>query len=174
LLVLNMILGGQFVSRINLNLREDKGYTYGARSFFDLRVGRGPFLVQTSVQTAVTAAAIQEIRDEIDAIRGRRPPTHEELDTARAALTRGYPRGFETGEQTARSMTQLALYDLPDDYFARFMPAVAAVDAAAVTRVAETYLDPTRLTTLIVGDRAGLAPSLEAASLGQPELVEIP
>ena len=174
LLVLNMILGGQFVSRINLNLREARGFTYGARSGFDCRIGRGPFLVQTSVQTAATAEAIREIRGEIEAIRDSRPATAEEIHAARAALTRGYPRSFETGEQTARALAQLALYDLPDDYFEQFVPRVSAVDAAAVTRVANAHLDPARLTTLIVGDRAVVAPGLKEAGLGDPESVDVP
>src|SRR6185503_11979461 len=90
LLVLNMTLGGQFISRVNLNLRERKGYTYGARTSFEFRRGPGPFLLQTAVQTSVTADAVREAIGEIAAIRDDRPITPEELDVARAALTRGY------------------------------------------------------------------------------------
>lgn len=174
LVVLNTILGGQFVSRLNLNLREARGFTYGARSGFDCRIGRGPFLVQTSVQTGATAEAIREIRGEIEGIRGTRPATAGEIHAARAALTRGYPRGFETGEQTARALAQLALYDLPDDYFEQFVPRVSAVDAAAVTRVANTHLDPARLTTLIVGDPVIVAPALDTAGFNDLESVNVP
>ena len=91
LLVMNMILGGQFVSRINMNLREEKGYTYGARTSFEFRKGPGPFLFQTSVQSDVTADAVKEAIEEIEAIRGERPVTADELELGRAALTRGYP-----------------------------------------------------------------------------------
>jgi zinc protease len=89
LLVLNMILGGQFVSRINMNLREEKGYTYGARTSFEFRKGPGPFVFQTSVQSEVTAEAMREVLKELDSIRGDRPVTAAELELGRAALTRG-------------------------------------------------------------------------------------
>ncbi|HEX2344581.1 MAG TPA: pitrilysin family protein [Vicinamibacterales bacterium] len=170
LLVLNMILGGQFVSRINLNLREDKGFTYGARTAFDFRRGRGPFVLQVSVQTDATTQAIRESLAELTAIRGERPATSDELTLARAALTRGYPRGFETAEQVARATAQLALYGLPDDYFSQFVPRISAVDSSEVTRVAREHLDPSRLLTVVVGDRDKIGASLARLDLGASEL----
>jgi predicted Zn-dependent peptidase len=170
LLVLNMILGGQFVSRINLNLREDKGYTYGARTSFEFRRGRGPFILQASVQSDATASAIREALGEVTAIRGSRPPTDDELVLARRALTRGYPRNFETAEQVARATAQLALYGLPDDYFSQFVARVSAVDASEVIRVANAHLDPARLVTVVVGDRDRIGPSLAALDLGASEM----
>lgn len=166
LLVLNMVLGGQFVSRLNMNLRERKGYTYSARTSFDFRRGPGPFLLQVSVQTDVTPEAIRESLAELVAIRGERPPTPDELETARAALTRGYPRSFETAGQIARGIAQLALYDLPDDYFSEFAPSVRRVDAEAVLHAAWHHLDPDRLLTVIVGDRERVSPALDRAGLG--------
>ena len=115
-----MILGGQFVSRINMKLRQEKGLTYGARTAFDFRRGRGPFLLQTSVQSDGTGEAVKESLQEIHAIRTDRPPTGDEVEVAKAALTRGYARNFETAEQMARAMAQLVLYGLPDDYFDTF------------------------------------------------------
>ena len=166
LLVLNMVLGGQFVSRINMNLRENKGYTYGARTSFDFRRGPGPFGLYASVQSEVTVDAIFEALGELHAIRGDRPVTPAELETGRAALTRGYPRNFETAEQISRGAAQLALYDLPDDYFSTFMPRVRAVDEAAVTRAASHHIDPSRLLTVIVGDRDKVGPALPRLNLG--------
>ncbi len=142
LVAANMVLGGQFVSRINLNLREEKGFTYGARTSFDFRRMAGPFALQVSVQTAATAQAIHESFDEIAAIRGPRPVSSDELALGVAALTRGYARNFETAEQVARAVTQIALYDLPDDYFAEFVPRVERVTADDVTRVSAQHLDP--------------------------------
>jgi predicted Zn-dependent peptidase len=165
-LVLNMVLGGQFVSRVNMNLREDKGYTYGARTTFDFRRGRGPFVLQASVQTEVTAPAIRESLTELTAIREDRPVTDAELAAARTALTRGYPRNFETADQIARGAAQLALYDLPDDYFSRFVPRIAAVDVATVTRVAQTYLNPPKMLIVIVGDRDRITGPLGELNLG--------
>jgi zinc protease len=166
LVVLNIVLGGQFVSRINMNLREDKGYTYGARTSFDFRRAAGPFVLNASVQSEVTVDAVLEALDELQAIRGPRPVTAAELGAGRAALTRGYPRNFETAEQISRGAAQLALFDLPDDYFSTFVPKVLAVDEAAVTRVAEQYIDPSRLLTVIVGDREKVAPALPRLNLG--------
>ena len=161
LLVLNMVLGGQFVSRINMNLREDKGYTYGARTSFDFRRGPGPFVLHASVQSDATVDAVLEALSELRGIRGDRPVTRAELETGRAALTRGYPRNFETAEQISRGAAQLALYGLPDDYFSTFVPRVLAVDEAAVTRVAAKHIDPLRLLTVIVGDRDKILTSLK-------------
>ena len=173
LLVMNMILGGQFVSRINMNLREEKGYTYGARTSFEFRKGPGPFVFQTSVQSDVTAEAVREVLGEIETIRGDRPVTAAELELGRAALTRGYPRNFETAEQLGRAAVQLALYGLPDDYFTTFVPRVLAIDQDDVTRVAQDHLAPERLLTVIVGDRDKVGPTLEGLNLGEVSEVAI-
>jgi zinc protease len=171
LIALNMVLGGQFVSRLNMKLREEKGYTYGARTSFDFRRGRGPFALHASVQSDATSDAIHEILLEMAAIRGERPVTRAELELGRAALTRGYPRNFETADQVSRSAAQLALYDLPDDYFTTFVPRVLALDEADLTRAAATHIDPSRLVTVIVGDRETIGP-LDRLGLGNP--AEIP
>ena len=172
LVLLNMVLGGQFVSRINMNLREGKGFTYGARTSFDFRRGPGPFQLQVSVQTAVTSEAIREAIGELRAIRAERPVTPEELALARAALTRGYPRNFETAEQIARSTAQLALYGLPDNYFERFVPTIEALSLDDVLRVARAHLDDERVTTLVVGDRAIVEPALATLGLGAAEALQ--
>jgi zinc protease len=174
LLLLNLVLGGQFVSRLNMNLRQDKGYTYGARSSFEFRLGRGPFQMQASVQTEVTAAAIREALSEVSAMRGDRPVTPAELEVARAALTRGYPRNFETADQVARSVAQLALYELPDDYFATFVSRVQELGLGAIHEAAVDHLHPDRLVTLVVGDRSRVEPTLGALALGEPSAVAAP
>ncbi len=171
LLLLNAVLGGQFVSRINLKLREEKGYTYGARTGFDWRRGVSPFSLQASVHTAATADAIQDSLHEIEAIRDGRPADEREMSLARATLTRGYPRNFETAQQVARSVAQLVLYRLPDTYFEEFVPKVNAVTAEEVTRVARRHLDPSRMVTLIVGDHQAIGESLKALRLGDPVML---
>ena len=170
LLVMNAVLGGQFVSRINLKLREEKGYTYGARTSFDWRRGISPFALQTSVHTASTADAIADSLAEIASVRGTRPPSEEEMSLAKASLTRGYPRGFETAQQVARSVAMMSLYGLPDAYFEEFVPKVNAVTSAHVVDAAIRYLDPERLTTLVVGDYSAIAESLRSLNLGEPQL----
>lgn len=166
LIALNAILGGQFVSRLNLNLREDKGFTYGVRTGFDLRRGRGPFALQTSVQTEVTADAVRESLEELEGIRGDRPPTSDELTMAKDSLTRGYPRGFETVQGVTRAVGQLALHNLPDTYFADFISRVQAVSLDDVTRAARQYLDPSRASVIVVGDSERIGGPLEELALG--------
>jgi predicted Zn-dependent peptidase len=173
LLVLNAVLGGQFVSRINMNLREEKGYTYGARTTFDFRRGQGPFLLQTSVQTQVTAPAVREALAELDAVRDSRPATPDEVALARASLTRGFPRSFETAEQVARAVAQLSLYDLPDASLEQFVPATNAIEPADVTRVAKAYLRPPEMITVIVGDPDAVVPSLRAEGFPEPQIVTV-
>ena len=168
LVVANTILGGQFVSRINLNLREDKGLTYGARTAFEFRRHPGPFVLQVSVQTSGTAKAIAESIGEIAGIRGPRPVTAAELELGIAALTRGYARSFETGEQIGRAALQLALYDLPDNYFEQFVPRIERVTADDVSRVMARHLDPARFVTLVVGDLDAIGQELGALGLGEP------
>jgi predicted Zn-dependent peptidase len=167
LLVMNSVLGGQFVSRINLKLREEKGYTYGARTGFDWRRGLAPFVLHASVHTAATAEAVKDAHAELAALRGPRPVTVTELALAKASVTKGYPRNFETAGQVARAVAQLALYGLPDTYFQEFVPKVNAVTGDDVTRVADKYLDPARLTTLAVGDHSVIADSLSRL-IGDP------
>lgn len=171
LLVMNAVLGGQFVSRVNLRLREEKGYTYGARTGFDWRKGPSPFSLQASVHTASTADAIRDTLTEFDAIGGSRPPSESELALAKASLTRGYPRSFETVQQVARAVAQLALYDLPDTYFEEFVPRVNAVDAAEVVGAAARYVDGRRAVTLIVGDHPAIRESLATLGLGEPQVL---
>ncbi len=165
-LVANMVLGGQFVSRINMNLREGKGYTYGARTAFEFRRAPGPFVLHASVQSESTADALREALGEIRAIRRDRPVTREELELGRASLTRGYPRNFETADQIARAAAQQALYELPDDYFTTFVPKVLALTEQDVTAVAAKHIDPARLLSVIVGDREKLTAPLRDLDLG--------
>jgi predicted Zn-dependent peptidase len=170
LLVMNSVLGGQFVSRVNLKLREEKGYTYGARTGFDWRRGLAPFSLHASVHTASTAEAVKDALAELEGIRGTRPVTAQELVLARASLTKGYPRNFETAGQVARAVAQLALYGLPDTYFQEFVPKVNAVTGEDVTRVATQYLDPARFTTLAVGDHSAIAEPLSRLA-GEPLVI---
>jgi len=171
LMVLNAVLGGQFVSRLNMNLREDKGFTYGVRSGFEFRRAAGPFMVQAAVQTGVTADAVREVLTEIREIASTRPATAAELDLAKSALTRGYARSFETAGQIARGLAQLALYGLPEDTLEQFVPSVLAVDIDAVTAAAQRF-DLSRMTVAIVGDREKVQPALEALDIGEVTAID--
>jgi zinc protease len=150
-----------------MNLREDKGYTYGARTAFEFRRAPGPFVLHASVQADATADALKEAIGEIRGIRGERPITRAELDLGRASLTRGYPRSFETADQIARAAAQLALYELPHDYFSSFIAKVLSLGEAEVTAAAARHIDPSRLIAVVVGDRDKLTASLKTLDLGE-------
>ncbi|HYN86666.1 MAG TPA: pitrilysin family protein [Pyrinomonadaceae bacterium] len=153
LLVMNQLLGGQFISRVNLNLRENKGYTYGARTAFDYRRGAGPFMASAGVQTAVTKESVAEFIKELRGVRGEIPVTAEELTYAKQSLTRAFPRTFETPANIATRLEDIVIYELPDDYFNNFVARVNAVTLEDLARVSNRYVNPTRLAILVVGDR---------------------
>ena len=162
LIVMNTLLGGQFTSRVNMNLRESKGYTYGARTSFDFRRGAGPFAASAGVQTAVTKESVVEFLKELRGIRGEIPITPAELEFSKQAIIRGYPRTFETPDQIANRLTPLVIYGLPDSYFNDFIPSIRAVTAEEVVRVANKYLDPSKMAILVVGDRKLIEPGLRS------------
>jgi predicted Zn-dependent peptidase len=172
LVVMNAVLGGQFVSRINLKLREEKAYTYGARTGFDWKKGISPLALHASVHTASTAEAIADTMVEFSGLRGPRPVTAGELELAKASLTRGYPQHFQTVPQLARAVGQLSLFELPENYFSTFIPLINAVSADDVSRVACAHLDPEACITLVVGDERAVAGPL--SRLGLPVLEVLP
>jgi zinc protease len=160
LVTMNAVVGGQFTSRINRRLREEKGVTYGAHTSFDFRRIAGSFACDTSVQNDAAADAIGDILAELDAIRTD-PIRDDELAAARASLTRGYVRSFETASQVARAAAQLVVHGLADETYDRFVPAVESVSAADVQQVAQATLRPAEATAVVVGDREVIAPGLE-------------
>jgi zinc protease len=172
LVLLNAILGGHFSSRLNLNLRERRGFTYGVRSAFDFRQMAGPFSVQTSVQTDATADAVAEILGELRAIRRDRPASDDERGLSEATLTKGYPRSFETPGQVARGVAQMAVYDLPDDTFAVFCPRIRALTPADLERTAGQYLHPDGAIVVAVGDCSRIRAGLEGLGIGDAAVVE--
>ncbi len=158
--VLNSTLGGSF-SRLDMNLRESKGYTYGARSSFTIRRGAGPFTAGADVQTAVTKESVMEFIKEIKGIRGEIPITAQELESNKQRIIRGYPRGFETVGQISGQLSNLVVYGLPDSYFNEYISKVNAVTLEDVNRVANKYLTPDKLAIVIVGDRKTIEPGLK-------------
>ena len=163
--VLNTILGGAFTSRLNIRLREQKGYTYGVRSGFAYRHGPGPFVVGTAVEAAATADSVAEILGELRRLR-EEPVGEEELERARRYLTLGLARGFETTTGVAESVAEQEIYGLGDDWYARYAERVAAVDAAAVQAAARAHVHPEHATIVVVAD-GGLAADLGAVTDSQ-------
>ncbi len=170
--VMNTALGGLFSSRINLNLRETHGYTYGASSVFVYRRGPGPFLVGTGVRTDVTAEAVTEILREIDRMRTT-DPTPEEVTLAKDSIARSLPGLFETTAQTASSIGQIFVYNLPLDQYRALPGQIDAVQASDMRRAAEKYLKPQELVIVAVGDRGKIEPGLRKLGFGPVEVRDL-
>lgn len=165
--VMNNALGGQYTSRINMNLREDKGYTYGAGTFtLDTR-GIGPFICYASVYTETTAESIFEMIAELKAVIGERPLTDTEIADSKNNLIKGFPQGFQTYSDIAGQMDDMILFDLPEDEWQGYMDRVNSVDGETATRVAQRILDPDRLLIVVVGDREKISSKILEFGLGQ-------
>jgi zinc protease len=169
-MVMNAVLGGLFSSRINLNLREEHGYTYGASSVFDWRRGVGPFVVQTAVKSDVTGAAVTEILREIDRIRAA-PISEDELTLATSYLDGVFPIRYETTAAIAMALANLIIHGLPEDYYDVYRSRVRQVTTAGVLRAAQMHLHRDQLRIVVVGDPAIVASQLEAATGTPPEIV---
>jgi zinc protease len=158
--VMNTILGGMFASRINMNLREEHGYTYGANSQFVYWRSGGPFSVATGVRTDVTAPAVHEVMLELRRISETRV-TPEELTLAKDAITLQLPALFETSDRTTGSLSTLFTHGLPLNYYSNLGEQISVVDAQAVQEVAKKYLVPEKFTVVAVGDRSKIGEALE-------------
>jgi zinc protease len=169
LTVANYILGGAFSSRINMNLREKNGYSYGARSTFSFWRGPGLFFAGGNVRGNVTKEALSEMMKEIAAFRAGKV-TDEELNETRSSLIGKMPSRFETNGAVASMLAELVRNGLPLDYYASFAKKVAAVTAADVQRVAQKYLVPDKAQIVVVGDRASVETKVKELDLGPLEL----
>ena len=165
LMVLNLVLGGSFSSRLNLNLRERNGFTYGVRSSFAPRRGPGPFAVSTSVENAVTAAAAGEIIREIEGI-VETGPTPEEVEAATSYLAGVFPLRLETTGQIASRIAEMVVYDLPGDYYRTYRDRVRRVTRDQAAESARRHIRPDTLCTVVVGDADEVAGPLEALGIG--------
>lgn len=165
-LVMNAVLGGLFGSRINLNLREVHGYTYGASSYYDWRRGAGPFVVSTAVQSEVTSPALTEILLEIDRIRSEKI-SDEELTLARDYLEGVFPIRYESTAAIAAALATLVIHDLPADYYSTYRKNIHNVSTEAVIQAAKAHLHPTELQTVVVGDAKTIQASLADPKFGE-------
>lgn len=163
--VMNAVLGGLFNSRINLNLREAHGYTYGAFSGFEWRRQAGPFVVHTAVKSDITHEAAKEIVHEIDRMRAA-PVSDDELSLATSYLEGVFPIRFETTAALAAALSVLVIHGLPDDYYDRYRDRVRSITTEQIHRAAQRYLKPDALQMVVVGDPATVRPPLEAMGFG--------
>ncbi len=169
--VMNTILGGSFSSRLNLNLREEHGYTYGANSFFDMRNDAGPFTAFAGVQTDKTAESLTEFFNEFTGV--LQPVPADELARGKNYVALGLPSGFETTGDISRRLEETLVYALPDDYFSRYVPNVQGVTTADVQRVARAYIRTDRMAVVVVGDRKAIEPGIRALNLGPVNIITI-
>jgi zinc protease len=171
LVVLNTVLGGSFSSRLNMNLREKHGYTYGASSSFDMRASAGPFAAGAGVQTDKTGEALKEFFNELNAI--GKPVPADELARAKNYVALRYPNGFETTGDVSRRLEDAIIYKLPDDYFSKYIQNIQAVTSADVQRVAQKYIQPSRFIVTVVGDRQQIESQIRPLNLGNLKVVSI-
>jgi len=169
--VLNTILGGSFSSRLNMNLREEHGYAYGAGSGFDMRLSAGPFSASAGVQTDKTSEALKEFFKELDAIQQPVPP--DELARAKNYVALRFPGGFETTGDVSRKLEDTLVYHLPEDYFSKYVQNIQAVTAADVQRAAQKYIQPARFVVVVVGDRKIIEPGIRALNLGTIKVLTV-
>ncbi|MEJ2111299.1 MAG: pitrilysin family protein, partial [Acidobacteriota bacterium] len=167
--VMNTILGGLFSSRMNRNLRERNGYTYGVSSSYLFRRGPGPFVIGTSVRADATAAAIREIFNEIKMMQSERV-TREELSIAKDSIARSLPGLFETTYDTASSLGHLFVYDLPDTFYRDLPDRIQQVSREDVQKMAGEHLKPNEAVVVAVGDRKKIEKSLKEIDFGTIEL----
>lgn len=162
--VLNTILGGSFTSRLNQNLREEHGYSYGASSRFDMRLSAGAFLAGAGVQSDKTAESVREFFNELNDI--TKPIGEDELNKAKNYVALGFPGQFETTSDLAANLEELIVYGLPEDYFAQYVPRIRAITANDLQKIAARYIQPSRFTVVVVGDRTSIEPGIRALKLG--------
>ncbi len=163
--VMNTILGGSFTSRLNNNLREQHGYTYGAGSAFDMRPYPGPFMARSSVQTEVTDKALVEFFKELNGI--LKPVPNEELTRAKNYVALGYPDNFQTVADIAFNLEEMTDYNLPGDYFNDYIDNVLNITGDQVTKAAKKYIVPDKMAVIVVGDRSKIEDGIKKLNLGE-------
>jgi zinc protease len=173
-LMLNHILGGQFSSRLNAKLREERGLTYGVRSHFDCRGQAGPFAVTASVQADRLAVALNDIRHELEALTSDRPPTQVELDNARRSLVEGQARHFETPSALVNRYAGLIIHGLPPDYDAGFADRLASIDVDSLQLQARERIEPRSLVAIVVADAKGVFNDLKGLDWADVETIDGP
>ena len=169
-MVMAALLGGVFGSRLNRRLREELGYTYGARCSFDPRRAPGPFTANAAVQTEVTVDAVRELLGQLERI-GEAAPGDDELTDVRNFLVGVFPLRFETTSGIAAALEPLAIYDLPDDYWHSYRSHLEMVSGEDVLEAARELVRPSDALILLTGDAGRVRAELEAAEFGPLEVI---
>jgi zinc protease len=165
IVVMNAVLGGLFSSRINLNLREAHGYTYGASSYYDWRKQSGPFVISTAVQSEVTGEAIKETLGEIERMQNEEI-SQDELTLATSYLGGVFPIRYETTASIASALANLVTFGLPENYYGTYRAKIAGVTTADVLAAAKIHVKQENLQVVVVGNPDVIAAPVEALGLG--------
>jgi len=168
--VMNTILGGSFTSRLNQNLRETHGYTYGAGSFFSMGKSTGYFLAYSSVQTDVTDKALHEFMKELTSIDSI---TDDDMTRARNYVALGYPQDFSSVQSIAGNIAEKVEFNLPDDYFNNYVRNILSVNKDDVIKAASEYVDPDNMAVIVVGDLSKIEKGIRALKLGEIKILKV-
>ena len=169
---MNNILGGTFTSRINMNLREDKHWSYGSHSFISGARAQRPFIVMAPVQTDKTKEALTEVTKELNGVLSDKPISPEELKKAQVQQTLSLPGAWETAAHVSGSIAQLVRFDLPEDYFQTYPNKVRALALPQLTAAAKTVVHPDKLIWVVVGDRSKIESGIRELNLGELHLLD--
>ena len=169
--VLNTILGGSFSSRLNMNLREEHGYSYGAGSSFDMRLDAGPFAASAGVQTDKTVESLREFFKELDGIRQAVPG--DELTRGKNLQALSFPAAFETTGGMTGNLSDLVIYSLSEAFFTEYVPKIQAVTSADVQRAATRYVQPDKFAIVVVGDLAKIEKPIRNANLAPVKVLTV-
>jgi len=171
IVVMNTLLGGSFTSRLNQNLREQHGYTYGASSRFAFRHVPGSFVAASSVQTEVTDKALVEFFKELNGI--REPLTDEDLNRAKNLVALSYPDNFQSVAEIASQLEEMAEYNLPENYFGNYVSKVLSLNGKEVNAAAKKYIVPEQMIVVVVGDRSKAEDGIKKLNLGEIKILSI-
>jgi zinc protease len=169
---MNSILGGSFTSRVNMNLREDKHWAYGAHTFMSAARGQRPFIAYAPVQTDKTKESMVEMDKELRGILGKRPITSEELEKAQKNLTLTLPGKWETNDKVAASISEIVRFSLPEDYFKTYPDKVRALSLGQVSKAADEVVHPDQLVWVVVGDRSKMESGIRELGWGDIQLMD--
>ena len=169
---MNQVLGGDFTARVNMNLREDKGWSYGARTQLIDAQGQRPFIALAPVQTDKTSAAMTELHGELTEIRGERPPTADEIAKVKDERTLSLPGRWETAGAVLGSIAEIVRFRLADDFWDHYANRIRGLNEAEIRQAAVDIIRPDALVWVVVGDRAKIEAEVRALEFGEVILLD--
>ena len=170
--MMNNILGGEFTARVNMNLREDKGWSYGAQTILIKAKGQRPYIAYASVQSDKTSESMVEIVEEFTDYVGDRPPTQEEFDKTKGNEVLSLPGQWETLGSVQGSISAMVRYNLPDDYFQNYADVVRNLNLKDINKASKAMVQPEHINWIIVGDRAQITEKIKALELGEVVFID--